>query len=88
MDETDTVRAGLERVKAAAGDGAALARALGINKSAVWRWKQVPVERVAQIEKLYGVPRRVQRPDIFQRESDDGETDRPAFSARWNEAAG
>jgi YdaS antitoxin of YdaST toxin-antitoxin system len=65
MAEVDAVAAGLERVKKAAGDGAALARALGINKSAVWRWKQVPIERVGQIEKLYGVPRRVQRPDIF-----------------------
>jgi DNA-binding transcriptional regulator YdaS (Cro superfamily) len=65
MHDADAVRAGLEQVKTAAGGGSALASALGINKSAVSRWKRVPVEHVQKIEKLFGVPRLVQRPDVF-----------------------
>jgi len=62
---TPEVAEGLARVKAKAGSGAAVARLLGIHYTAVNRWIRVPIEHVAKIEAEYGVPRRVQRPDVF-----------------------
>lgn len=62
---TPEMAAGLARVIAAATTQAALAAALDINRSAVHRWRRVPIEHVVAIEKLFGVPRAVQRPDVF-----------------------
>ena len=45
----------------------ALARLLDISKQSVSKWTRVPIERVIEIEKALGVPRHVQRPDIYQR---------------------
>ncbi len=62
---TPAIEAGLRRAYEAAGGIPALADALGINRTGVWRWKRVPAERVGQIERLYGVPRAILRPDLF-----------------------
>ncbi len=62
---TPEMVAGLQRAIGAAGNRAWLARGLGLDGSAVWRWKKVPAERCAEIERLYGVPRAILRPDIF-----------------------
>lgn len=44
-----------------------LAVALGVDKSLVTRWAQgrVPAERVADVERVTGIPREKLRPDIF-----------------------
>ncbi len=42
-----------------------LAAGLGIARQAVYQWKKIPVERVADIERLTNVPRSELRPDIF-----------------------
>lgn len=44
-----------------------LANALGVDKSLVTRWaqKRVPVERVADVERVTGIPRHELRPDVF-----------------------
>ena len=41
--------------------------ALGVNKSTILRWEdnQVPVERLADVEKVTGISRQELRPDIF-----------------------
>jgi DNA-binding transcriptional regulator YdaS (Cro superfamily) len=46
-----------------------LARKLGITKSAVYQWDEVPAERVVDLARLSGLPRSLFRPDLFPRES-------------------
>lgn len=48
-----------------AGSVSALARALGISVAAVSGWREVPPDRVLQVEELTGVSRHIQRPDVF-----------------------
>lgn len=43
----------------------ALARALGISQAAVSQWRQVPVNRVLDVERITGVSRHDLRPDIY-----------------------
>ena len=62
---TADVEAGLRRALAAAGSNGRIAVDLGLNKSTVGRWRRVPAEWCIPIEKLYGVPRAVLRPDLF-----------------------
>lgn len=47
------------------GSVSALARALGISVAAVSGWREVPPDRVLQVEELTGVSRHIQRPDVF-----------------------
>lgn len=49
----------------AAGSIGALARALGIDRAAVSRWRQVPADRLVQIEQTLGVRRELLRPDLY-----------------------
>ena len=56
------------KVIEAAGSPTKLARDLGISAPAVFKWirlNRVPVERVLEIEKRYGVSRFDLRPDIY-----------------------
>jgi DNA-binding transcriptional regulator YdaS (Cro superfamily) len=52
-----------------AGSQSALARAVGISATAVWKWvqssKRVPAEFVLRVEASTGVSRHVLRPDIY-----------------------
>jgi DNA-binding transcriptional regulator YdaS (Cro superfamily) len=41
-----------------------VAKALGINKATVSRWKDVPPDRVIAVEKATGIPRQELRPDL------------------------
>jgi DNA-binding transcriptional regulator YdaS (Cro superfamily) len=43
-----------------------LARMLGISSAAISRWKAVPAHRIVQIEALTGVPREIQRPELYR----------------------
>jgi DNA-binding transcriptional regulator YdaS (Cro superfamily) len=63
MDRETGVIAAVDK----AGGYHALARVLGIQPTAVWRWKRVPAERCAQIEREVGVKREILRPDLFER---------------------
>lgn len=43
----------------------ALAAGLRIRAQAISQWERVPYRRVLDVERLSGVPRHVQRPDIY-----------------------
>jgi len=43
----------------------ALARALNCRPSAISQWDRVPVDRVADVERLTGISRHELRPDVF-----------------------
>ena len=45
----------------------ATAKALGIDRVTLYRWarKQVPAEKLVEIEKVTGIPRHDLRPDLF-----------------------
>lgn len=43
---------------------AILADGLGISKAAVSKWKQVPVNRVADVARILGLPQTLLRPDL------------------------
>lgn len=61
----------IERAVEAAGSQLALAKLCGVSYQAVQKWmraRNVPAERVLQIERLTGVSRHDLRPDIYPRE--------------------
>lgn len=60
------VKNAANRAKKAAGGPSALARALNISRSAVSQWDRVPVERVAEVADITGIPKHKIRPDIFE----------------------
>jgi len=43
-----------------------LAAELGISGQAVHKWEVVPLQRVLEVERALGIPRRELRPDIFR----------------------
>jgi DNA-binding transcriptional regulator YdaS (Cro superfamily) len=47
------------------GSKAKTARALGVTRSAISQWRNIPVNRVIDIEKITGIPRAELRPDIY-----------------------
>lgn len=54
-----------EYLNAERGRRIALAEALNINPSAISQWKDVPLNRVVDIEKATGISRHDLRPDFF-----------------------
>jgi DNA-binding transcriptional regulator YdaS (Cro superfamily) len=46
-----------------------MSEALGLSRGAASQWREIPIDHVARIEKLTGIPREVLRPDIFRREA-------------------
>ena len=48
-----------------AGGVNALARGLGVSPQAVSQWRQIPVRHVLSIERITGVAREDQRPDVY-----------------------
>jgi DNA-binding transcriptional regulator YdaS (Cro superfamily) len=42
-----------------------IARELGVTPGAISQWREVPADRVLDIEKLTGISRHVLRPDVF-----------------------
>lgn len=61
----DSPQSPKDRAVAAVGGVTRLAEGLGLTRSAVSQWKKIPVERVLEVERLTGVPRHEQRPDIY-----------------------
>jgi hypothetical protein len=59
---------GKEAVLEVCGGLKPLADALGISSAAVSKWKKIPRGRVVEIERLTGVPRYVQLPDLHPEE--------------------
>ena len=59
--------AALAKAKDAVGGNTGLARAMsgGITPQAVSQWKQVPAERVLDVERATGVSRHDLRPDLY-----------------------
>lgn len=57
----------IDRAIEAVGSAAELARRLGISKQAIHLWglRAIPVGRVADVEKVTGIPKAELRPDIF-----------------------
>lgn len=49
----------------AAGSQAQLARALGLSRAAISQWREIPVKRVLEIERVTGVSREQLRPDLY-----------------------
>jgi transcriptional regulator with XRE-family HTH domain len=50
----------------------ALAGQFGVNRSTVLRWeRKVPADRIVDIERVTGIPRRHLRPDLYRRVSSD-----------------
>lgn len=47
------------------GGMAQLASQLGVARQAVYQWRRIPVDRVADVERITGIPRSELRPDIF-----------------------
>jgi DNA-binding transcriptional regulator YdaS (Cro superfamily) len=56
---------GVAAVTKAAGSKSNLARLLGISRGAVCQWPRIPGARVIAIESATGIPRHVQRPDLY-----------------------
>lgn len=64
--QQDTLQNVAHEAIRAAGGGAALAKHLGLkSRQAVYQWSRVPAEHVVAVERLTGIPRYRQRPDIF-----------------------
>ena len=59
----------LEAAIKAAGGAAVIARDLDISTQAISQWKQAPVNRVLDIERISGVSRHILRPDIYPRDT-------------------
>lgn len=66
----DLKAAALDEAKKAVKGNTGLSRALGeeITPQAVSQWKQVPAERVLQVERATGVSRHRLRPDLYPAE--------------------
>jgi DNA-binding transcriptional regulator YdaS (Cro superfamily) len=59
------MKANVKRVIQAVGSKAELAKALNISRSAITQWRNIPVNRVVELERITGIPRHELRPDIF-----------------------
>ena len=66
MDVKDDLSA-LGRAKAVVGGNTGLSRALdsAISPQAISQWKQVPAERVLDVERATGISRHDLRPDLY-----------------------
>ena len=49
-----------------------LARRLGLTRQAIYQWKEVPADRVAEIAAATGISRAALRPDLYEAAATDG----------------
>jgi DNA-binding transcriptional regulator YdaS (Cro superfamily) len=61
------ISSGLQYAIDAVGTKAELARRLHIKPQSLGRWRQIPAERIVQVEAITGVPREQLRPDLYRR---------------------
>ena len=59
----------INKAAARLGGIVAMSQALGLSRGAAANWSEIPVDHVAKLEKLTGIPREVLRPDIFRRQA-------------------
>jgi DNA-binding transcriptional regulator YdaS (Cro superfamily) len=52
------------RISSVPGLRAKIARELGVTRPAILKWRQVPAERLPDVERITGIPRHELRPDI------------------------
>jgi DNA-binding transcriptional regulator YdaS (Cro superfamily) len=57
---------GLRQAIDAVGSVHKLARALGIRQQSLWKWREVPTERILDVERATGIPREELRPDLAE----------------------
>jgi DNA-binding transcriptional regulator YdaS (Cro superfamily) len=67
MSKPANKKDGLVRAIQAMGTRYRLAKALGISPAAVYVWKQIPTERIVDVERVTGIDRAELRPDLFRR---------------------
>lgn len=48
-----------------------LADRLGVTPGAITQWRRVPINHVALVSKITGIPREVLRPDVFEERDDE-----------------
>ncbi len=65
MDTITHTDSGLAKAIKAAGNASKLARELGITRSAIYQWHEIPLARVPDVERVTGVSRHKLRPDFF-----------------------
>ena len=58
---------GMDLIRARRGLLAEVAHSLGVTRAAVVKWRQVPAERVVEIERITGIPRKQLRPDLYRK---------------------
>jgi DNA-binding transcriptional regulator YdaS (Cro superfamily) len=56
---------GMALIRARRGLLAQVAHGLGVTRAAVVKWRDVPAERVVEIERITGIPREQLRPDLY-----------------------
>jgi DNA-binding transcriptional regulator YdaS (Cro superfamily) len=56
----------LDRFLSVRGNQKELAAELGIQSQAISQWRQVPLNRVLEVERVTGIPREQLRPDFFR----------------------
>jgi DNA-binding transcriptional regulator YdaS (Cro superfamily) len=61
----DVAQTALAHAIAVAKGPSRLAAAIGVSSQAISQWKQVPAQRVLQVERATGVPRHMLRPDLY-----------------------
>jgi hypothetical protein len=61
-----TTSPGLRAAVTAIGSERKLAAALGINQQAVQQWREVPLRRLLDVERVTGVAREILRPDLYR----------------------
>jgi len=59
--------AGVDAAVKGAGSLRKLAAVLGIQHSAILKWRAVPAHRIVEIEQKTGVPREILRPELYVR---------------------
>lgn len=68
---------GMDLLRSQRGLMSRVAAELGIARSAVAMWQQVPPERVPDVERITGFPRHVLRPDLWEAPAQRVTTDDP-----------
>lgn len=58
---------GMDRLRANRGLMARVAEQLGVSRSAVAMWREVPAGRLLAVERITGIPREQLRPDLYER---------------------